>query len=150
MNAGRDIIIGRVLAVGAALISGTTAVLIRQGVADLAPPVVGAAIALLSGTLVLGVIEVGSANMSLRREKRSVGFLLLAGVASGIAIMANYSALSIAPVVIVTPVANTSPLFVLLWAHLFLGKLERITLRIVFGTILVVVGVILIAIGRVA
>ena len=88
--------------------------------------------------------------MSLRREKRSVGFLLLAGVAAGIAIMANYSALSIAPVVIVTPVANTSPLFVLLWAHLFLGKLERITLRIVFGTILVVVGVILIAICRIA
>ena len=150
MNARRDIIIGRVLAVGAALAAGTTAVLIRQGVADLAPPVVGAAISLLSGTLVLGVIEVGSANMSLRREKRSVGFLLLAGVAAGIAIMANYSALSIAPVVIVTPVANTSPLFVLLWAHLFLGKLERITPRIVFGTILVVVGVILIAICRIA
>ena len=53
MNARRDIIIGRVLAVGAALAAGTTAVLIRQGVADLAPPVVGAAISLLSGTLVL-------------------------------------------------------------------------------------------------
>lgn len=150
MNARTDTIIGKALAVGAALVAGTSAVLIRQGLADLAPPLVGAAIALFSGTLALGVIELGSANMSLKGEKRSVGFLLLAGVASGIAVTANYFALSIAPVVIVAPVSNTSPLFALLLAHLFLGNLERISLRIVFGTILVVVGVILIAIGRVA
>ncbi len=75
---------------------------------------------------------------------------MLAGVASGCGIWSSFLALSMAPVVIVSPVQSTSPLFALLSAWLFLGRLETITFRLVLGTIFVVAGVILITMGRMA
>ncbi len=50
-----------------------------------------------------------------------------------------------APVVVAGPLMNTHPLFALLWARHFLSQLERITFRLVLGTILVFVSVTLIA-----
>ena len=128
---------------------GISAVLIRKGVAELAPPLVGAALSLLSGTLVLATIGLRNSHSNLRQNKRAVGLLLLAGVSAALGIAANFFALSIAPVVMVAPIANTHPLFALLLSHLFLQRLERITLRVVLATLLVVGGVILITIGSV-
>ena len=147
MNTRRNIIIGRALATGAALAYGSSAVLIRVGVVDLAPPLVGAALAMLSGTLVLALVGVGNPESNLRGKKRSVAFLLLAGVVGGFGVLSSFLALSMAPVVIVNPLQSINPLFTLLWAHLFLGQLEKITLRLLLGTLLVVVGITLITIG---
>ena len=149
MNTRRDTIIGRSFAIGAALAYGATAVLVRQGVANLAPPLVGATVALLSGTLLLTLIGMRSPESNLRQKKRSVVLFVMAGVIAGLGIIASFFALSMAPVVIVSPLQNTSPLFALIWSHFFLGQLEKITLRVVLGTILVVVGIALISIGRV-
>jgi drug/metabolite transporter (DMT)-like permease len=148
MNTRRDIIIGRALATGAALAYGSSTVLIRVGVADLAPPLVGAALAMLSGTLVLAVVGISRPQSSLRQKKRSVTFLLLAGVLAGLGVLSSFLALSMAPVVIVNPLQSINPLFTLLWAHLFLGQLEKITPRLVLGTLIVVIGITLITIGR--
>ena len=145
----RDTIIGTAFALGAAMAYGTTSVLVRKGLVGLAPPLVGAAVALLFGTLVLAIIWTGSPESDLRQKKKPVGFLLIAGVAGGLGIAANYSALSMSPVVIVNPLANTVPLFTLLLSRLFLGRLERITPRVVLGAILIVVGATIIVIGRV-
>lgn len=150
MNTRRDTLIGRTFGIGAALAYGVSAVLVRQGVADMTTPLVGAAIALLSGTLVLAAIGARSPESNLRQKKRSVALLLIAGVAAGAGIVSSFFALSMAPVVVVSPLQSTSPLFALLWSYLFLGKLERITLRVIMGTVLVVGGVALVAIGRVA
>ena len=150
MNTRRDTIIGRTLGIGAALAYGVSAVLVRQGVADMTTPLVGAAIALLSGTLVLAAIGVKSPESNLRQKKRSIAFLLIAGIIAAAGILSSFFALSMAPVVVVSPLQSISPLFALLWSYLFLGKLERITLRVILGTILVVGGVALVAIGRVA
>ena len=148
MNTRRNIIIGRVLATGAALAYGSSAVLIRVGVADMAPPLVGAALAMLSGTLVLALVGIGNPESSLRQKKRAVVFLLLAGVLGGFGVLSSFLALSMAPVVIVNPLQSINPLFTLLWAHLFLGQLEKITPRLVLGTLIVVIGITLITIGR--
>jgi len=150
MNKRRDIIIGRAFAVGAAVAYGITSVLVRRGVAELAPPLAGATIALLSGTLILAIMGMRSPESNLRQKKRAVGLLLIAGVASGIGIVASFFALSIAPVVIVSPLQGINPLFALLWSYLFLGQLKRITPRMIPGTFLVIAGATLITIGRVA
>jgi drug/metabolite transporter (DMT)-like permease len=145
----RDAIIGRAFGIGAALAYGSSSVLIRQGVTGLAPPLVGAAIGLLSGTLSLTIVGARGLRTNLTQKRRAIGFLLIAGVTAALGIMSSFFALSMAPVVIVSPLQSTSPLFTLLWSHLFLGKLEKITLRLVLGSILVISGVALITIGRV-
>ena len=150
MNTRRDTIVGRTLGIGAALAYGVSAVLVRQGIADMTTPLVGAAISLLSGTLVMAAIGVKSRESNLRQKKRSVAFLLIAGVTAAAGILSSFFALSMAPVVVVSPLQSISPLFALLWSYLFLGQLERITLRVILGTLLVVGGVALVAIGRVA
>ena len=150
MNTKRDFTIGMTFAFSAAIAYGISAVLIKQGLANLAPPLVGAAVSLFAGTIVLAFIGLRKTGGNLRQEKRSVGLLLIAGIFAGLGIMCNYFALSMAPVTVVTPVTSTNPLFALILSHFFLGRLEKITLRVVLGTILVVAGVALITIGRAA
>ena len=96
----------------------------------------------------MAMIVGGRLEGNLRQKKGSVVFLLLAGVAAGCGVLASFLALNMAPVVIVSPLQSTSPLFALLSAWLFLGRLETITFRLVLGAIFVMIGVILITIGR--
>ena len=149
MNTKRETIIGIMFAMGAAIAYGTNAVLVREGLNNgYSTPLVGAAISLLAGVLVLGPITLRRTDSNLKQKKRSIVFLILAGVGSGVGVMCNYFALNMAPVVVAFPIASTHPLFAILFTHLFLRRLERITPRLLVGAILVVLGIILIAIGR--
>ena len=143
----REAIVGRAFATAAALCYGTSSVLVKKGLGVLAPPLVGAAIAMLSATMVLSIMETINPESNLRQKKKSAGFLALTGVFSGLGIAFSFLALNQAPVVIVNPFNNISPLFALLFAHLFLGRLEKITMRIILGTTLIAGGAILITMG---
>jgi len=138
---------GYAFAIGASILYGAGTVLVRKGVLDFAPPVAGITLALLVGTLTLGLLGGKGLNISVRDNKRAIGFLVGAGLVNSIALISLYSALSMAPVVIVSPIANTSPLITLFCAHFFLQRLEKVTRRIVLGALLVVFGVILITSG---
>jgi drug/metabolite transporter (DMT)-like permease len=144
----RDAILGRIFGIGAGLSYGISSVLIRQGVGDIAPPLVGAAIAMLSGTLGLFVLGGRGVKAGLAESRKAVVLLLCSGLAAACGITSSFFALSMAPVVVISPLQSTNPLFALLWSWLFLGRLERITPRLVLGSILVVSGVILITLGR--
>ncbi len=143
----REAVVGRAFAGGAALAFGTSSVLIRKGLGTLSTPLVGATLAMLSGTLILAIMVTRNLEKNLRQKKREVGFLLLTGVCYGLGMAATYLSLSLAPVVMVAPITSSSPLFTLLLAHFFLGRLERITPRLVLGTVLVVAGATLATIG---
>jgi uncharacterized membrane protein len=149
MTSRRHTIIGRSSAIGASITYALASVLAKRGLTGLAPPLVGAAVSLLSGTVVTGLCAGGGPWRNLRENRESVMFFLMSGAAAGIGILSAFFALSLAPVVIVSPLVNTSPLFSLLLSHLFLGGLERITLRLLLGAILVILGTALIAVGRV-
>lgn len=70
-----------------------------------------------------------------------------AGVTSGIGIVTLFAALETAPVVIVIPLIQTSPLIVVVLSMLFLPKrLEKITLRLVLGAVVVVIGATLVSV----
>ena len=150
MNTKRNTFIGIAFGIAAALAYGLSSVLIKQRLADLATPLVGAAVSLLSGTLVLLIIRARDLRASLAQNRKAVGLLLLAGIVASLGIVSSFFALSLAPVVTVSPLQSTSPLFAMLLSYLFLHRLERITPRLLLGSILVVFGVILITIGRVA
>lgn len=63
-----------------------------------------------------------------------------AGVANSVFLLSYYAALSVAPVVLVQPVLQTSPLFVIVLSVLFLQRLERVTPRIVLAATVVAIG----------
>ena len=75
----------------------------------------------------------------LRIPRKGAIWFILAGVFNGTSLLALYGALKTGNVVIVAPISATFPLFTLLFSLLFFRS-ERITRRIVGGTILVVAG----------
>ncbi len=147
MSTRKNTIIGRVFGIGAGLSYGVSSVLIRQGVGDLTVPLVGASIAMLAGTMGLFVIGGRGLKTGVAGRKKSVLLLLASGVVSAGGVTSTYFALSQSPVTVVGPLQATPPLFALLWSWLFLGRLEKITRRLVLGSVLVVAGIILITLG---
>lgn len=70
-----------------------------------------------------------------------------AGVVGSIAMVCYYAALHRAPVVIVVPIIQSSPLFVAVISYGFLQRLERVTPRLVASAMVVVVGAILVSLA---
>lgn len=149
MNEKRqDIIIGRAFAVLSALGYAVGAVLAKQGITHLTSPLTGSAVSLLAATLVMGMIAGRRYEGNLGKKKASILFFFLAGLAAGAGALSSFIALSMAPVVIVIPIQNTYPLFALIFARIFLTKMEKISFRLILGTMFVVGGVALITIGK--
>jgi len=65
---------------------------------------------------------------------------LLAGLSNSVFLLSYYAALSLAPVSLVVPILQLSPLIVMALSYAFLDKLERVTLGLVAGAVVVVLG----------
>ena len=148
MNTKRDAIIGRALGLGSGLAYGISAVLIRKGVGNIAPPLVGATVSMFAGTVGLLILGGSGIKASLAESRKGIISFVFSGLAAAGGVACNYLALSMAPVVVVSPLASINPLFTLLWSWLFLGHLEKITMRLLLGSVLIVGGTILITLGR--
>ena len=68
---------------------------------------------------------------------------MVADVMENLSVLLVLVALSLGQVSVVTPLNGTAPLFVLALAYLFLKDVERLSGRIVLGTVLIVLGVFL-------
>ena len=68
---------------------------------------------------------------------------MVAGVMENLSVLLVLVALSLGQVSVVTPFNGTAPRFVLALASLLLKDVERLTERIVLGTVLIVLGVFL-------
>ena len=71
----------------------------------------------------------------------------LSGPTSIVASVGRFLAVQRADVVVAAPILATFPLWTLLLSHIFIARLERITLRLVIGALLAVAGVIAVALG---
>ena len=65
----------------------------------------------------------------------------------GASIIAQLFAVQRADVVIVAPILATFPLWTLLLSHIFIARLEQITLRLTLGTLVTVAGVVAVILG---
>lgn len=135
------------IAFAAAASYGTSQVLTRHAVSDLAPPLVGSLIALFWGTVGFCFISARSLRHRGEHFRRGAVMFGAAGIFSAIGVMLMFQALSRGEVVVVSPVLATNPLFTLILAAIFLRGLERITPRIVMGALLVVAGVVVLSVG---
>lgn len=145
----REALIGYGAALAAAACYGTLAVLGRKIVSDIAPPMVATAFSMIFGMLIVGFVFQSQIRRDYAARPSTKGwlFIALAGGAATWGVSFWFMALSVAPAVLVAPVAGTHPLFAVLLALVFLRGIERVTWRTIAGTILVIIGVILITFG---
>lgn len=138
---GRSMLAGVAFSLGAAVAYGASQVLTRQLVGGLASPLVGAFIALGFGTLGFALLSIRSLGTRGEHFWRGAGFFAAAGIFSATGVLLLFVALSRGPVVVISPVVATNPLFTLVMAAVLLRGVERITLHVVAGAVLVVAGV---------
>jgi drug/metabolite transporter (DMT)-like permease len=141
------------LGVSAGLLAGASygvaGYLARKIVTEQGSPLVAATYGLLIGMIILALLSFRTLPTIKRAPKRSLFFLGISGAGSAGGVIFILMAMNIAPIVIVAPVVATQPLFALTLTHLFLKRLERVTLQMWAGTTMVVGGVILIIFGSI-
>ena len=137
----RVVIAGFLYALAAAIAYGSSQVITRHTVSSMAPPLAGSFIALASGTLGFSALSVRGLASRTPNFWRGAGFFVGAGVFSAMGVLLMFTALGRGEVVVVSPVIATNPLFTLVMAAVLLRGVEQITLRVVGGTCLVVLGV---------
>ncbi|MDA1096378.1 MAG: DMT family transporter, partial [Chloroflexi bacterium] len=141
--------IGLISAVLAAAAYGTTQTLARHLVTGAAPPQVGATYTILFGMLILAAMSARNWRQDLKAPRAAMAWMAAAGTASSFGVLFMFTALSQVPVTLASPIGAVNPLIAIALTHIFLQRLERVTPRMIFGAILVVVGVTLVVIGRV-
>ena len=137
-------------ALGAALCYGSSSVLAKNLITEYAPPLVIASFGHFFGGLIVLSLVARNLPSGLKAPKTYPGMMLLSGLCAAGAVIALYFGLSRAPVVVVAPIVSVNPLITLALAHLFLKRMEQITLRLIIGTLLVVGGVCLVVLGSAA
>ena len=146
----KRLLLGYIASLGASAAYGASAVLGRKVTTDIAPAMVLTAFALVFGTLMVAALFHRHAATDLIASKppgRALFWVSMAGLASAFGVGCFFFGLEQAPVVVVAPLVGTSPLFAIALTHIFLQRLETITMRTVAGALLVVVGVALVTIG---
>ena len=117
---------------------------IRDGV----PPMTATFFSLVFGLLLMAALFPRPALIDLKvATLRGWVVVSMSGLASAFGVTSFYLALEQVSVVVASPVAGANPLVAIILTHIFLQRLERVTLRPVIGAILVVAGVALVTIG---
>ena len=123
---------------------GVVAVLRKLGLSDTSA-VVGSAINVTTALVAYTAFLLASGRPEVMVCRgRSLAYFAAAGLAENVGVFMNVVALGMGRVSVVTPLYGTAPLFVLALAPFFLRNVERLTARVVAGTLLIVFGVYLI------
>ena len=72
---------------------------------------------------------------------RPLVHFVVAGLTENAGVLLTIVALTLGAVSVVIPLTATTPIFVLVLAHFFLRGVEALTIRVVAGTVLIVLGV---------
>lgn len=128
------------LPVGAALLYGSSHVIRKVGIDLVGSPLIAAAVTISTSWLLAAAYVLGT-GVEIDPDRRELTFFSLAGLASSVAIPTLYLALQTGLVVVVTPLMNLSPLFILALSFLFFRGEEIFSARILVGTLTVVVGI---------
>lgn len=136
-------------AMAAAFFFGVEPVFAKIGFGEGVPYLVGLAIKVVAATG--GFLGYLAARDSLPTRVdlsgASLGWYLAAGVANTVFLVAYYAALSVAPVAVVVPIMQTSPLVVVLVSLVCLQHLERVNWRLIVASAVVVVGAVVITVS---
>jgi uncharacterized membrane protein len=108
-------------------------------------PIVGTAINVTTALVAFTAFLLASGRSAVMVCRgRSLAHFVAAGLTENAGVFMNVVALGLGTVSVVTPLYGTAPIFVLFLAPLFLRDVEVFSLRVVVGTVLIVLGVYLI------
>lgn len=111
-------------------------------------PLLGVAVGYTTALIVyLLVIAFAKHNRTSRFSRNDIKMFWKPGVGMAMSWLLSFLALSQEMVSIVAPVLQTELLFILLFTYIFLRKIEKISLKLVASSLLIVAGVILISIN---
>ena len=132
----------QVYAVLGAFFAGLTAILAKVGVQQVDSNLATAIRTVVIVFFAWGIVAAqGSYKVLPSIESRSLWFLALSGVTTGLSWLFYFRALQMAPASRVAPIDKLSLVFTVLMAALFLH--EVVTLKIVLGVVLMVAGTLL-------
>jgi drug/metabolite transporter (DMT)-like permease len=130
-----------------AFMYGIEPIFAKVGLATGTSPFVGLGIKTLAATVAFYAYLRYRGTLPDRSALRSANtkWYVGAGLANTAFLLSYYAALSVAPVVLVQPVLQISPLFVIAISVVFLQRLERVTPRIVGAAVVVALGAALVS-----
>jgi uncharacterized membrane protein len=136
--------------VTASIFFGISTFIRKLGLNTLSSPILGATITSGTSWCILAIFLTRSGNVKrLSQIKRqSFTYFVMAGGATCIAWLSFFYALNTGRVVYVAPIVSTYSLLTLFLGYLLLRDMERINLRIVIATILIIGGIILLSIVK--
>lgn len=108
----------------------------------------GSLIALGSGSLVLLFATVKNFKRNYDVSRHHLLLIFVAGMLASNGLLLSFLALERTPVVLVSPIIGITPLITLVLAAIFLRELEKLTFKVIFGSIVVVSGVILVVLAK--
>lgn len=130
----------------AAVFYGSSHLFREVGISIVSSPILAAAVTITSSWLVMVLYLAATYRThDFDVTRTEAGFFAFAGVATSIAIPTLYLALRVGTVIVVTPVMNITPFWVLLLSFIFFREVEPFSRRVVGGTTLLVVGVVLLS-----
>jgi len=126
----------------AGLSFGISPILVKMGLEGSHYPVAGVFISYSAATIVWSILALNRNRREelLGMQVKTVSTFAVVGLLSSTAQLMRYIALSSAPVSIVAPLFNTSPIFALLLSFVFNRRLEIFSRTVIAGTVLVVAG----------
>ena len=138
--------IGLLYGIGAAVFWGSSPIFIKLGLQHGGSSIAGIFVAYCAATITLSTIllERGTRQQLFRLDKTAFRWFLLSGLTVNTAQMLRYLALSYCPVIIVSLLARTIPLWVLLLSFLFNREHESFSRWVLLGNGLLLIGTILV------
>ncbi|MFP9062598.1 EamA family transporter [Natrialbaceae archaeon A-chndr2] len=145
----RDLGLSLALPIGAAAAIGVEPIFVSMGLAAGTPAIPGVLFMTFVGTIgFVGYLVWHSAPVRVPLKSATMGWYLGAGVSSTFALVAYFAALEVAPVVVVVPLLQTTPLLVVVLSALFLPqRLEKVTPAVIAAAAVVVIGAALVSIS---
>lgn len=138
---------GIMFGLASGLFYGLEPTLAKIGIAENIPILVGITVKTVTA-LVLFVTYLRLNGWSFTARASSNWWFVAAGAANTVFLVSYYAALEIAPVTIVYPILQTSPIFIIGLSLLFVpSHLERITWKLVLGAVIIVAGTIVVVIA---
>jgi drug/metabolite transporter, DME family len=124
-----------------AIAFGISANLRKGGLEAINVPVLAAAVTALTAALFsLGLLQFKGGKQAFKLSRRSGAWLFTAGFFNTAAMLSVFYALSFGKVVIVEPLVSSNPVLTLLLTSIFLKDLEVLSIRVIMGSLLAVVG----------
>ncbi len=136
---------GVLYALGAGFFFGISPVFVKMGLYGTLSTVAATSISYIAAAIAMSLLLFGRVKRTTLFDVGNKALILfsLVGLITGISHLLRYTALSMAPITVVSPLFATTPIFIVGLSFLFNRKIEVFNVAVIIGVIVVAAGAIL-------